>query len=154
MNTQSPPLLLPDTNILIHYVRQDALARRVEATYTLKHASPPARVSIVTVGELRAFALQRRWGATKQRELQRILDACVVVPLDLDSIVDTYAELSAYSVSIGRAMGDNDLWIAATARVTGALLLTTDRDFDHLHPAYIQREWIDPNTRSIGESKA
>jgi len=37
-----------------------------------------------------------------------------------------------------------DLWIAATAHATGARLLTTDKDFDHLHPAFVQRDWIDP----------
>lgn len=41
-------------------------------------------------------------------------------------------------------MGDNDLWIAATAKVTGALLLTTDKDFDHLYPVHLQRDWINP----------
>ena len=35
--------------------------------------------------------------------------------------------------------GDNDLWIAATAAATAAHLITTDADFDPLHPAYIRR---------------
>jgi len=43
-------------------------------------------------------------------------------------------------------MGKNDLWIAATAAVTGATLLTTDRDFDKLAPRFLAREWIDPET--------
>ena len=43
-------------------------------------------------------------------------------------------------------MGENDVWIAATARRLGATLLTTDRDFDHLHGTWIDRVWIDPNT--------
>ena len=41
-------------------------------------------------------------------------------------------------------VGDNDLWIAATAQITGTTLLTTDKDYDHLSPFYIQRDWIDP----------
>jgi len=41
-------------------------------------------------------------------------------------------------------MGKNDLWIAATARTTGATLLTTDKDFDHFDPALLPQEWIDP----------
>ena len=41
-------------------------------------------------------------------------------------------------------MGKNDLWIAATAFVTKATLLTTDKDFDHMHPAFLQRDWINP----------
>ncbi len=34
-------------------------------------------------------------------------------------------------------MGKNDLWIAATASVTGVTLMTTDGDFDHLHPVHL-----------------
>jgi len=41
-------------------------------------------------------------------------------------------------------MGKNDLWIAATAHVTGATLLTTDKDFDHLDPQFLVRVWINP----------
>lgn len=36
--------------------------------------------------------------------------------------------------------------IAATANVTTATLLTTDKDFDHLDPSYLSRVWIDPKT--------
>ena len=43
-------------------------------------------------------------------------------------------------------MGKNDLWIAATAMATGATLLTTDKDFDHLDPTFLTRDWIDPTS--------
>lgn len=42
-------------------------------------------------------------------------------------------------------MGKNDLWIAATAHVLGAHVLTTDKDFDHLAPHFLSYSWIDPN---------
>jgi hypothetical protein len=38
--------------------------------------------------------------------------------------------MEAYSLGIGRRIGDNDLSIAAAARVTGARLLRTDEDFN------------------------
>ncbi len=41
-------------------------------------------------------------------------------------------------------MGKNDLWIAATANATGATLLTTDSDFDHLSPNFIDLIRIPP----------
>jgi tRNA(fMet)-specific endonuclease VapC len=44
----------------------------------------------------------------------------------------------------GRAVGDNDVWIAACASAADATLLTTDRDFDLLHGTYLDRVWIDP----------
>ncbi len=42
-----------------------------------------------------------------------------------------------------RSMGKNDLWIAATAHASGAVLVTTDRDFDHLHGIWLNREFVD-----------
>ena len=45
-----------------------------------------------------------------------------------------------------RPMGQNDIWIAATATTLDAWLMTTDEDFDHLHPKYIQRIKIDAKT--------
>ena len=39
---------------------------------------------------------------------------------------------------------DADRWIAATAKAADATLLTTDKDFDPLHPRYVERIWIDP----------
>jgi len=40
--------------------------------------------------------------------------------------------------SNGLSVGKNDLWIAATAKVTESTLVTTDKDFDHLEGIYFQ----------------
>ena len=37
-------------------------------------------------------------------------------------------------------MGKKDLWVAATASVLGAKLLTTDGDFDHLKGVFLDLE--------------
>lgn len=60
-------------------------------------------------------------------------------------MLETYAEIDSFSKNklIGKplgksiTMGKNDLWIAATAKVAGATLLTIDSDFDHLNGTYI-----------------
>ncbi len=39
-------------------------------------------------------------------------------------------------------MGKNDVWIAAAAHVTGARIITTDTDFDHLHPGFLVRDYL------------
>jgi predicted nucleic acid-binding protein len=36
-----------------------------------------------------------------------------------------------------RKMGKNDLWIAATASLLNASLITTDADFDHLNDVFL-----------------
>lgn len=59
-------------------------------------------------------------------------------------LVHAYAMIDAHNIAVGRSMGDNDVWIAATAYITKATLLTTDKDFDHLDPLFIRRDWIDP----------
>ncbi len=51
---------------------------------------------------------------------------------------------------MGRTMGENDLRIAAAANVTGAMILTTDLDFDHLDPTFLPVDWIDPTLASRG----
>lgn len=144
MKHNRPPFYIPDTSIVIHYARKSPVAHYVEQTYALRTGGSRLLVSIITYGELRAFALWREWGDAKRRLADDLLNICDTQPIDREEILDAYALLSAYSLRIGRTMGDNDLWIAATAFVTGATLLTTDKDFDHLHSVYIQREWIDP----------
>jgi tRNA(fMet)-specific endonuclease VapC len=60
--------------------------------------------------------------------------------------LSSYALIDTYSRNMGINMGKNDLWIAAAAHTTGATLVTTDRDFDHLHTKFIQRLWVPPQS--------
>lgn len=140
------PIYLLDTNILVHYVRGSAVYRRVEATYAL--TAPPVRplISIVSVGELLSLARRWNWGAGKRQIVQELLVRVSPVSLGFSGVTNAYAEIDDHSRRNGIAMSKNDVWIAATAHVTGAHLLTTDRDFDHLSPACLARDWIDPVT--------
>ena len=81
--------------------------------------------------------------------MREVLDIFTVIPIKNDDLIDAYVEIDVYSHGIGRDMSKNDLWIAATAMVTGAILLTTDWDFDHLHGLYLLRDWIDPKLPSV-----
>lgn len=66
------------------------------------------------------------------------------VPIDTEDVFAAYAMIDAYSESIGHSMGKNDIWIAAAAHATNAILVTTDTDFNHLQPDFLTIEWIDP----------
>ncbi len=69
-------------------------------------------------------------------------------------IINNYGIIDAYSqgklkekplpkgMSV-RNMGKNDLWIAASAMASKATLLTTDKDFEHLHNQFIEVKVID-----------
>ena len=78
----------------------------------------------------------------RREDVQAILDELVTVEI-WPSIVNRYAIISDMCRRNGHALGDNDRWIAATAAVTGACLLTADADFDPLHPSHVTREYVD-----------
>lgn len=70
----------------------------------------------------------------------------IMVDINIESIIRRYAEIDAYSQgklkgkplgTTSRNMGKNDLWIAATASALDLSLLTTDRDFGHLSPSFL-----------------
>ncbi|HYI11627.1 MAG TPA: type II toxin-antitoxin system VapC family toxin [Thermoanaerobaculia bacterium] len=135
-------LLLLDTNIVIHLIRDNEVAKRVDASFHLRHRTDRPLISIVTVGECLSLVRQFGWGATKVEALEALLRELVIVPLDSRPILERFGEFHSWTKSIGRTLGHNDLWIAATASATGAHLITTDADFDPLHPTHIRRTII------------
>lgn len=44
-------------------------------------------------------------------------------------------------------MGKNDLWVAATAHASGAILLSTDRDFQQLDRVWLRYEHVDQTAK-------
>lgn len=137
---------LLDTNILVHLIRGNPVGKAIEANFGLHGALNRSTICIVTVGE--AYSLARRWNWGQQRlaQLQSLLAQVVWVDINRAPILDAYGELDDISNRLGRPMGKNDVWIAALAKVSGMALLTTDADFDHLHPAHLTRIRIDEST--------
>jgi len=76
-------------------------------------------------------------------ELENLLSQVVTLDINADQIIQHYAAIDHFSRSIGRRLGKNDVWIAATTRSYSIPVLTTDKDFDHLDPEWVQRQWID-----------
>lgn len=139
-----PPdrLVLLDTNVLVHLARGKAAGRWIDAQYHLRNRSERPLISIVTVGEIRRIALRNAWGPKKMQFAEQLVTELVVVDID-DDILHRYAQIGS-RLAKGRTIGDNDVWIGATASAKGAILLTTDRDFDSLPPDDIERVFIDP----------
>jgi tRNA(fMet)-specific endonuclease VapC len=136
---------LLDTNIVLALMRSNPLGMFIESTYGLRASLSHSLISVVTVGEMLSLGRQFGWGKAKLDALETILGQLVSIDINDSHILDAYGELDHESRNAGRPMGENDVWIAATARVSGATLLTTDLDFDHLHGTWIDRVWIDPN---------
>ena len=145
----SAPRYLLDTNILVHFVRGSEVWTRVRDAYHLLTAEPRPLVSVVTVGELRSLAIQWKWAGRKLDQVEFALASFEAYDISAPELIRTYALIDADCEARGQPMGKNDVWIAATAAVTGARLLTTDRDFDRLYPHLIDRDWIDPNATSV-----
>ena len=68
------------------------------------------------------------------------------MPIETPEVYEAYATIDAWCQARGVTMGKNDLWIAASAHVMQAHLLTTDKDFDLLQPSFLTRDFIDPST--------
>jgi predicted nucleic acid-binding protein len=144
----NPPYLL-DTNILIALLRNKALGHYIRALFVLFSPMAPTYISVVTLGEIRAFARHKKWGANRRRAVDQLLRLTTPVTIDRPDVYDAYEDIYVTSMSCpGGAvtMKHNDMWIAACCRAVGAMLLTTDQDFDHLHPALVQRVYIDPTS--------
>ena len=123
-------LYLLDTNILINLIRRKA------------ELPPYSIISIISVGEIKAFATRRKWGYQNRLALEKLLAEVPIFGIEL-SLTDVYATVDTYSqgelmsdpLPVGmsaRNMGKNDIWIAATAIFYDAELHTSDNDFDHL----------------------
>jgi tRNA(fMet)-specific endonuclease VapC len=144
MTAQSPFLL--DTNIVLALMRSNSLGRSIDLAYQLRTNLNRSLISIVTVGEMQSLARQFRWSGAKLESLRAMLDELVVLDISDPTIPEAYGEIDEYCRKAGRPMGENDVWIAATTRISGACLLTTDKDFDIVATSWIDRIWIDPNT--------
>jgi predicted nucleic acid-binding protein len=147
-------LYLLDTNVVLALVRGKALGAYIKATFGLSVGKRPL-ISVVTHGEVRVLASRNNWGEGKLAVLQSALDALVMVDINIAAVIDAYVEIDVHSQqhpSGARNMGKNDLWIAACAKASGATLLTTDKDFDHLHPGLLKVEYIDPSSELPSET--
>ena len=84
-------------------------------------------ISVITLAEARYGYLNAGWGAARVEREERRLASFLRIPLDL-VIVDEWARLRVLSRRNGWNVGDNDLWIAATATARGHALVTCDDD--------------------------
>ena len=136
-------LLLLDTSVVLHVLRGKATGEALDKTYGLRARPDRPLISIITVGELLAFANRRGWGTAKVNQLHKHVEELVVVDVRNRSVLEKYAEIHAFMVDHGHPIGDNDVWIAATAAAAGAALLTTDNDFNPMHDRFLTCIYFD-----------
>lgn len=144
-------IYLYDSNILLHYIRQTPVMQYVENNFQPFSDENEPWICVVSHGELRSIAIQNRWGSRKIQTMFEMLDNFLTIDIESKDIFDRYAEVDAFSQGklsgqpspfSSRNMGKNDLWIAATASILGATLLTTDADFEHLDGVFLKVERV------------
>jgi predicted nucleic acid-binding protein len=138
------PLL--DSNVLIHGVRRGLTWQKIKSECDPLMRLPKPVVCIVSHGELRSFAERNDWGDEKRDYASWLLNYFDVFDINKPAVIDAYALLDTVSHQAGITMGKNDLWIAATAHVYGATIVTTDKDFDHLDGKFLSRIYISTAT--------
>jgi tRNA(fMet)-specific endonuclease VapC len=141
-----------DTGMIVGYVRGASFTQFVDKKYQPLEPPNLSVISAVSKGEILSLAIQFGWGAQKKQILQEILAKLPAVDIRRTQIIERYAEIDSYSQGkypnkplpvSPRNMGKNDVWIAATASVLGAKLLTIDKDFDHLNGVFLDVLYID-----------
>jgi predicted nucleic acid-binding protein len=84
-------------------------------------------VSVITVGELRAGVLAATDLATRDRRLATLTAVLALAPVPVDEdVAAAWASLRVALRDLGRRMGVNDSWIAATAIALDVPLVTQD----------------------------
>jgi tRNA(fMet)-specific endonuclease VapC len=135
--------LILDTNILVYWMRGQAAGEWLRTEYDLSNRSPRPVVPVVVVAEIQAFARRNKWGAAKLDLLAKLLKSLPHADISAEVVIEAYVDLDCETHARGQTMGKNDVWIAAIARVLGAVVLTTDKDFDRFDQGMVKVERID-----------
>ena len=111
-----------DTDVLSYIFKHDTRAPFYQAQ--LIGVAPV--LSFMTVAELDAWALRRRWGPPRIGRLEQFLSHFQVILPDRD-LCRRWAEVTEACRRAGRPIQATDAWVAATALHLGAPLLTHNR---------------------------
>jgi predicted nucleic acid-binding protein len=141
-------LYLFDTNILLHYLRQDTRWNYIQDKFDISNQLDNT-MSVVSWGEIYSLGLRNHWHTQRMKVIEQLDRHFIVADINVEEIIRTYGTIDSYSQGklwhnplpqgmSARNMGKNDLWIAATAHVLDVTLLTTDNDFDHLQDTFIK----------------
>ena len=89
-----------DTNILVHYVRQDHTWTHISSHYSIFNIDPTPVISVVSIGEIRSLASRLNWQADRRSHMNFIVDHVVRITIAADDIYNGYAAIETFSRSI------------------------------------------------------
>jgi tRNA(fMet)-specific endonuclease VapC len=94
MTTAGPVVL--DTNVLVQLARWNDYGRRIDAKHNLLQRTDRPLISVVTTGELLAFATNHGWGQARITALNALVQQFVIVEVTPE-IVERYATIRDFS---------------------------------------------------------
>jgi tRNA(fMet)-specific endonuclease VapC len=119
---------LLDTSAILHFTRSNSpVAQQIELDYGVSLSAFRPSICVITLGEIEAFA--QSWGAKRIAAARTVLQSFATIDINHGEVIDAYGALHSENKARGSGVGQNDLWIAATAMATGLTLISADRDF-------------------------
>jgi tRNA(fMet)-specific endonuclease VapC len=122
-------LFMLDTNTVSYILKGKSPAARLKLA-----ALPPeevACISSITEAELHYGLARSRAGEQRQQALNWFLARLQVLPFGSEQAL-VYGKLRARQEAIGKPLGPLDTQIAAHAVSIGAILITSDKAFQHV----------------------
>ena len=110
----------------------NALSAYLDGTPEVADLINDARVlaiPVIVAGEFTFGIAQSRHRHTYERSLQRMLDRCAVLNIDIET-TRHYAAIRLELKLTGKPIPANDLWIAALSRQHAMPVVTRDAHFD------------------------
>ena len=115
--------VVADTDVVSYVFKNHPFGSR----YDPELAGHITLISFMTVAELERWVLQYRWGNQRIQLLRTFLRRFTVVPSSPD-LCRKWAEVMVTAQAAGRRIESADAWIAATALLHDAPLLTNNRN--------------------------
>lgn len=125
--------MILDTNALSAYL--DNTAPAVEIVSEAREMAIP----VIVAGEFAFGVAQSRQRESYERSLQRMLDRCVILDVDIET-ARHYAAIRLELREAGTPIPANDLWIAALSRQHAMPVMSRDGHFDYVR-GLRRRSW-------------
>src|SRR5215475_4841261 len=121
--------MVVDTDVVSYIYKKDTRAAKYEPHFVNAITS----ISFMTLAELERWAIARNWGTRRHAEmLATVLGRFTIIESN-HALCRKWAEVSEQAQRLGHIIHPNDAWIAATALLYGAELVThTASDFNYL----------------------
>jgi tRNA(fMet)-specific endonuclease VapC len=110
-----------DTDVVSLVFKADSRAEK----YLSALSAPDLLISFMTEAELERWILQAKWGSERIVRFRTYMKRFVSVPSSRDLILK-WAEVMVVARSLGRRIEVADAWVAATALLYDAPLLTNN----------------------------